>query len=174
MKANSAQICEIFLTSERTLTRWINEGMPVAYQGGAGQGDESTFAVGEIHRWLLNRATVRAMREKPDARFRRLQATQLEMQIAKTAERLVSADEVETVWTEAVVAARSELLSLPDRLKARLDAMYRVNIDPAAIENELVPALLKLATNPPQIADSGEDEGDEDYMDEPISTEGTT
>lgn len=166
MLINTAQLCEIFQVTERAVTKWIEAGLPVHHQGGQGRGDQSFFHVGDVHRWLLKRAVDRATRETPDARLKELQRAKLEMEIAERAGKLVFAADVERMLTEAIVAARTELLTLADRLKARLDATYRVNIDPAIIEAEVLTALRKLSENPPLRQDQPLSHPSEDDDDE--------
>lgn len=151
MIVDTEKLTAIIGCSPRSLTLWVGEGLPVHTQGGSGRGHDSTFETVDVIAWLRDRAVSRARRETPDGRLRKLQADDLEMKIMERAGKLVIADDVERLWTEAIVAARTELLSLADRLKGRLDSTYRINIDPAVIENEVMSSLNKLATNPPTI-----------------------
>ena len=151
MKVTTSQLIECFGASRRVIQNWLNDGLPIAEQGGSGRGDESVFETVAVHRWLIDRAVARAQRETPEGKLRQLQATALEIKIANESRELVSAADVEAGWTQVIIAARTELLTLADRIKARIDATYRVNIDPTLIENEVLSSLNKLSRNSPQL-----------------------
>ncbi len=165
------ELCEIFRVTDRSVTDWITEGMPTHKHGGHGRGDESLYDVGDVHVWLLTRAVARARQESPDARLRDLQAQHLEMRLARDAQKLVAVEDVEAKWTAAVVAARGELATLAERLKGRLDAAYRVNVDPALIESEVLPALNKLAQSGSHLAPEDEPAAEPAAFTDPVVEE---
>jgi phage terminase Nu1 subunit (DNA packaging protein) len=140
-----AELLEIFDASDRVATNWVEEGMPVVHQGGSGRGDESTFDVGEVHRWLLGRAVAAAKRETADSKLRELQAQELEIRIIERTGGLVSIADLEPALAEAIITARNDFLQLGDRLKERIDAEYRINLDPGLIEVEIITTLTRLS-----------------------------
>ena len=79
------------------------------------------------------------------AREARLKGDLLQLQIQEKARGLIPADAVEQQWTALVVACKTELLLIPDKLAAILKARYGINMDPALIEQPINDALIRLA-----------------------------
>ena len=98
--------------------------------------------------------------DKPETgedRLKRLQAEELEIKIGERAGRLVSLADIEPLWAEAVIAARNELLLIPDRLKKELDKTYRINLDPLLIEVPIRQALQTISGTVGQIVLAGKE-----------------
>jgi phage terminase Nu1 subunit (DNA packaging protein) len=84
---------------------------------------------------------------KERARESRLKGDLLQLQIQEKAGALIQADTVEQEWQSLIVAARSELLLLPDRIAHEIKALHNVEIDPALIEAHIYDALNRLAAS---------------------------
>lgn len=156
MISNKNQLADIMGVSERTLTEWQDAGMPVEAVGGRGL--ENQYDTAKVIEWRLQRAlggaTVESAREERD----RMEAKLLELRIAKEADLLVSVDDVKPVWEAAILAARSALLALPDRLKSMIDARYQINLDLQMLDDEVRQALAKLAKTPPELVEEADDD----------------
>lgn len=79
------------------------------------------------------------------ARESRLKGDLLQLQIQEKAGALIPADAVEQEWLALVIAAKTELLMIPDKLAAALKALYGIDIDPSLIEAPIHDALTRLA-----------------------------
>lgn len=81
------------------------------------------------------------------ARTREAQASAhlKELQIAEKAKTLIPADEVEPGFAALITAARTELLTLPDKLAMEIKTLHDVDIDPAMIQDHIYEALQHLA-----------------------------
>ncbi len=79
------------------------------------------------------------------ARESRLKGDLLQLQIQEKSGVLIPADAVEQQWTALVVACKTELLLIPDKLAATLKALHGIDIDPALIEQPINDALIRLA-----------------------------
>lgn len=164
MIVNKNQLADIMGVSERTLTEWQDADMPIEVVGGRGL--ENQYDTAKVVGWRLQRAlggaTVESAREERD----RMEAKLLELRIAKEADLLVSIDDVKPAWEAAILAARSDLLSLPARLKASIDARYQIDVDLQMLDDEVYQALAKLAEKPPKLPEDVEDQTTEAEVDE--------
>lgn len=79
------------------------------------------------------------------ARESRLKGDLLQLQIQEKSGVLIPADAVEQQWTALVVACKTELLLIPDKLASTLKALHGIDIDPALIEQPINDALIRLA-----------------------------
>jgi phage terminase Nu1 subunit (DNA packaging protein) len=79
------------------------------------------------------------------ARESRLKGDLLQLQIQEKSGVLIPADAVEQQWTALVVACKTELLLIPDKLAAMLKALHGIDVDPALIEQPINDALIRLA-----------------------------
>lgn len=83
------------------------------------------------------------------ARESSLKGDLLQLQIEEKAGTLIPAAAVEQEWQSLVVAARSELLMLPDKLTHAIKALHGVEIDAALIETQIHDVLHRLAHTEP-------------------------
>jgi phage terminase Nu1 subunit (DNA packaging protein) len=141
VRATTSQVIEIFGVSLRAVQNWITEGLPILEAGGEGRAHEHVFDTVVVHRWIRDRAVARVQREMPDGKLKQLQAEKLAIELEREAGKLVYAADIETLLVDSILAARTELMNLADRLKAKLDAMHRINIDPTMIESEILQVL---------------------------------
>lgn len=85
-----------------------------------------------------NYQQARAMREKFAAMNERLK-------FMKMTGELIPAAAVEEAYTAKVLACKTELLMIPDKLAASLKALYGFDVDPALIEQPINEALIRLS-----------------------------
>ena len=112
-----------FTVHPMTVTKWEQEGLPVARRGRRGK--PSLYDEAACRAWHDARETAAAdegpvdlVRER--ARKERAQAMLAEQAYASRAKILLPADEVERLWTAELMAARAKLLSLPHAYADRL------------------------------------------------------
>lgn len=146
---NKRELADIVGKSERTLTEWQELGMPVELVGGRGL--ENEYDTVKVIEWQIQRALSGERHESGRQRLDRLDGDRKEMEIAERARELVPVRDVESMLMEGIVAARTEMLSLAERLKGIIDDRYRVNVDPVIIENEVLQTLNKLAARGPNL-----------------------
>lgn len=91
------------------------------------------------------------MQEKQ--RESRLKGDLLQLQIQEKAGTLIPAAAVEQQWTALVVAARSELLMITDRLVYEIKALHGLDVDRSLIESRIADALHRLANSEPDDLD---------------------
>jgi phage terminase Nu1 subunit (DNA packaging protein) len=145
MLVNKRQLSEILGISERSLTEWQKEGLPVAsYADNRGQANEYESA--DVIRWMIQRELERLNKEKPRDRLDRLKADAIELDIKERTGELAPAALFERAWADHILAARTEFLTMPDILATELSATAGVEIDPDAIAAHVHNALEKLAS----------------------------
>ena len=144
MLVNKRQLSEIVGVSERSLTEWQKEGLPVAsYADNRGQANEYESAA--VIRWMVQRELERLNKEKPRDRLDRLKADAIELDLKERTGELAPAALFERAWADHILAARTEFLTLPEQLATELSATAGVEIDPDAIASHTNKALEKLA-----------------------------
>ena len=114
-------IAEVFGVAPKTIVEWQEAGFPVAQRGGPGVPSEYESA--ECISWLVQRELGKVRQESPRDRVFRLQADNLEIDLAEKRGRLIPVDAVEPKWKAACTAAREALLRDRRRLAARLDGV---------------------------------------------------
>ncbi|MCP5136579.1 MAG: terminase small subunit [Gammaproteobacteria bacterium] len=143
MIVNKKVLSDILGVSERTLTDWQSNGLPIKLN--AGRGASNQYDTADVIEWMIQRALAGAERETARERRDRLEADRIELLIAKEAELLVSVDGVEGLLTSAVVAARTLLrASVPD-MAAEIHARYQVTIDESILRDPIDRALAAVA-----------------------------
>ena len=130
--------------SERSLTEWQKEGLPVAsYADNRGQANQ--YDTTKVIAWYIARELASVMKEKPRDRLDRLKADEVELNIKERIGELAPAALFERIWDDHVIAARTEFLSLPDTLATELTALTHVKIDTDIIAEYINRALDKLS-----------------------------
>jgi len=165
MIANKQQLADIHGVSERTLTDWANAGMPAIALGGVGRGYSNQYDTAATIEWRLQRAISGYQVESAKERRDRLEGDRIELMLAKEAGLLVAVEEVEPLWTTAILSAKSDMMEGIYRLKSELDAAYGVDIDVALLEDHVNQTLSKLSDRPPLPTESPSDEFEADLID---------
>lgn len=165
MLVNKRQLSEILGISERSLTDWQKEGMPVAgYAENRGQANE--YDTRAVIGWLVQREIERLHKEKPRDRLDRLKADAIELDIKERTGELAPAALFERMWGDHILAARTEFLTLPDALATELAAITGADIDPDIIAAHINRALEKLANY------GAEDDQDADQLPSDAAADG--
>lgn len=97
------------------------------------------------------------------ARESELKGDKLEMDMARDAERLVPADELEEAWTAMIAAARAELLAMSSKLRAEIGRLYEIDVPADLIEPYIHAALEHLANTDEPDPDAGDGEVEEEF-----------
>lgn len=105
----------------RTISKWQDEGLPVATRGRGGR--PSLYDEATVRAWLLARDE--AVQQAPDlmvsrARKELAQAVEAEQRVAIRAHQLIAIEEVDRIWSAQVAAIRARLLAWPTALADRL------------------------------------------------------
>lgn len=144
MLVNKRQLSEILGVSERSLTEWQKEGLPVAsYADNRGQANE--YESSAVIKWMMQREVERLGKEKPRDRLDRLKADAIELDIKERTGELAPTALFERAWGDHILAARTEFLTMPDILATELSAIVGKEIDPDIIAAHINKALEKLA-----------------------------
>lgn len=125
---NKRELAEIVGRTERTLTSWMKDGMPVYHQGGRGK--ETHFETSEVIAWMLQREVAAYLPTGEDgeeivyeaerARLTKHQADHEELKVKVLGGTLIPADVVERVQGGMVTSFRARALSMPTKAAAVL------------------------------------------------------
>lgn len=148
---NKKQLAEIIGKSERTITEWDAQGMPIQHKGGRGRSNE--YETADVIEWMVDRANSGQKQESARERRDRLEADMVAIKAGKEVGMLGEVHYMMHSWANAIASARSDFLALPDRLKAEVDARYDIDSDLAIYEDGVHDALKKLSDNPPEGTD---------------------
>lgn len=168
-KVNKRELAEIVGVTERTLTNWQDEGMPIELV--RARGGENDYDTAGVIAWMIDRAIKSAKLEKPRDRLSELQAQRLEIELAEKRGELVPAIEVGSGWTTMVTEARKEFLDLGIVLAPLLEQL--VGIDPKRdLIDETVGEILDRLANAAEPADASPGPKDDAAV-APASTDAT-
>jgi len=127
-KVNKRELSEIIGYSERTLTEWQKDKtFPLELDGG--RGGSNLYDTVDVIEWHLKRALSGAENETARERKDRLGGDEIELRLAEASGQLIPAEGVEQRLTDAVMAARTEILNGDDKLKTELDILYGIDLD---------------------------------------------
>lgn len=149
MICNKTQLADVHGVTDRTLTDWAKAGMPVRAVGGRGRGHENQYDTATTIEWRIQRAVSGYQVESAKERKDRLEGDRIELMLAREAGLLVAVEEIEPLWAQAILAAKSDLMEGVYRLKSELDAAFGIEVDVALLEAHVHQALAKLADHPP-------------------------
>ena len=145
MLVNKRQLSEILGVSERSLTEWQKEGLPVASYAD-NRGRANAYERSAVIKWMIQREIERLGKEKPRDRLDRLKADAIELDIKERTGELAPATMFERAWSDHILAARTEFLTMPDILATELSAIVGKEIDSDIIAMYINKALEKLAS----------------------------
>lgn len=144
MIVNKRELSEIIGVSERTLSEWQKQGLPVAsYASNRGQSNE--YSTTDIIAWLVNREIAKIQQETPKDRLDRVKADKIELEIKEKTGELAPVAMFERAWHDHILAARTEFLTMPEILATELSAITGADIDPEIIKTHIDRALEKLS-----------------------------
>jgi phage terminase Nu1 subunit (DNA packaging protein) len=151
-KVCARELATLLAIDPVTVWRWQAEGVP--FERRSATGAEHSFWTAEVLRWLVARELKAAAPETAKDRLARVQADQIELDIAERGDRLINPYEAERKVACLIAATRTELLQLPERLAAALAGpmsfeerrdLMRAEITRALIEVSRLPARLEAA-----------------------------
>lgn len=148
---NKRDLALIVGVSERTLTEYQREGLPMQVDGT--RGESNAYDTEQVIRWLIMREVSRPGNETQRDRLARLQGDKVEMEIAVAAGQLVPVTDIEPTWLAMVASAKSYLRAEPDRLAQLLDVTDGVDAKRDLLLDTFDDFLRKLSSYDP-----GEDE----------------
>lgn len=141
---NKKELSEILDISERTLTEYQKQGMPLLLD--AKRGEANQYNTGAVIKWLIEK-TVNSKVESARERLDRVRADREELLFAKDLGELVPADGVEEIWASAVIGARQTLLQSSAKLKGEIDALYNIDVDLDVLHEHTREVLIQLSGN---------------------------
>ena len=126
MDVNKRTLGEIFAVSERTLTEWQREGLPIKATAGR-RGQANLYDTAEVHRWLIARAVGPQTTEGgaplrldvERARLAHHQANIARIEEEARLRDLIPADEVREVVGRCLTNAKSVLLGIHKGIEQR-------------------------------------------------------
>lgn len=160
---NKRDLAEIIGISERALTDWQREGLPVVYSGERGESNQ--YDTEQVIAWMIARELAKVQVETQKDRLSRLQGDKVELEIAEKRGQLIPVDQIEPAWNAMVTAARSFLRSQPDRLAQLLEVTDGVDAKRELIAETFDDALRKLSEYEPTDGDA--ETGDADVRSAP-------
>ncbi|WP_027823491.1 terminase small subunit [Laribacter hongkongensis] len=133
---NKRELSLILGISERTLTEWQREGMPVVTH--TGRGSANQYDTAAVIKWYGARVANGASKESAKDRLDRLRGDQVEIEIAKELRRLVAIDEIEPALGQFVADAVSLMAALPDKYTTVISEAVSPDAIHAVLEDMLV------------------------------------
>lgn len=126
-QVNKRALAEILGLSERTLTTYQKDGLPVKKQA-ARRGDENLYDTADVIAWIVDKARAEIIGaagdseyidfERERARLTRAQADKTELEVETLKKRLVKAEDVVSAWQLKVASSRAKLLAMPSKLSS--------------------------------------------------------
>lgn len=113
MYCNKTDLAEILGVSERTLTDWQDEGMPIVARGERGQAN--AYDTVAVITWMEAREIAKARASTPRDRLDLARERLVRIEIADKERKLVPMDEMRRLFDLAVIVWREKLLQLPAR-----------------------------------------------------------
>jgi hypothetical protein len=148
---NKRQLAEVFEVSDQAITEWDRNGMPVLARGERGL--ENQYNTAAVIEWRLQRALAGRQSKTLDDQIKSEELKQLQFKNAQAAGAVIAVENVGPVWEAAILAARTNLLTLGPRLKAEIQARHGVEIDAEVVNEFIRAALVRLSEQPPVYED---------------------
>lgn len=118
MLVNKRGLSDVLGVSERTLTEWQKDGLPISVK--AERGGENQYDTVHVIKWMVDKQVERMKLVSPRDRLDNLRADEIEVRMAKEAGLLVVAAECEQVWASLITSARVDLQQFVDDVKSKL------------------------------------------------------
>lgn len=129
-KVNKKELAAILGVTEKTLTSWQKNGMPIEVAGGRGSRNE--YDTQRIIEWMVTQRLAKAGVVQGEevagafdyqiekARLKHWQATEKELSVRENAKQLLKREELEFKLGQMITSVKSALLNVPDRVAQRL------------------------------------------------------
>jgi phage terminase Nu1 subunit (DNA packaging protein) len=145
-QVNKRELSEIMGVTERSLTDWQEEGLPIAHKGE--RGEENVYDTEIVINWRVQRALARAGKaESQRDREARLRGDMLEIDLQAKNGTMVPAAEVEPIWLGRVRAAAAYMLGRASRLAAILETTAGIEAKREVLRKEDAEFLSHLGVN---------------------------
>jgi phage terminase Nu1 subunit (DNA packaging protein) len=144
---NKRDLSEILGISERTLTEWQREGLPVRFSGERGESNQ--YDTEQVIAWWIAREISKVQTETAKDRLARLQADRVQLDLDEKRGLLIPVDKIEPAWQGMVLAAKNFLRSQPARLAQLLETSEGVEAKRELISETFDEFLRKLSTYDP-------------------------
>ena len=154
-----SELAGILGRSERTLTEWQKNGMPIKVDGIRGSANQ--YDTVECIEWMIQREVKRAMGDGPNteaegwhdpdqelARLRHHQANKVALEEQQLRGKLLDAEEVQLAMGKLDAEVRSAMLSMPSRMAPTLIKLKTVTAIRQALKTDVLGALDALASAP--------------------------
>ncbi len=150
-KVQKKELAEILGVTEKTLTTWQKNGMPIEIVGGRGQ--RNTYDSQEVIDWVVTQRMIKAGVGKGEevssvfdekiesARLKHWQANEKEIAVREEAKQLVRRPDIEFKLGQIITSAKSGLMNLAPRLSQRLGLTKEQK---AIVEDEVKSALISM------------------------------
>lgn len=157
---NKTELSEIVGVSQRSLTTWQKNGMPIAMDGT--RGTENLYDTEEIINWMIQREINRRVADHGgdeekmyEYEAERARLTYHQANIASLDEqvkegRLIPAETVESAWVDFVAAFRAKVLSIPTKAAHHFITLDDLNQIQDCLKEHLFEALAELADYDPE------------------------
>ncbi|WP_157959211.1 terminase small subunit [Marinomonas shanghaiensis] len=150
-KVQKKELADILGVTEKTLTTWQKNGMPIEIVGGRGQ--RNTYDTEDVIEWLVTQRMMKAGvgqgkevsnaydLEIETARLKHWQATEKEISVREEAKQLIRRPDIEFKLGQIITSAKSGLMNLAPRLSQRLGLTKEQK---AIVEDEVKSALVSM------------------------------
>ncbi|RDL44679.1 hypothetical protein DN730_09850 [Marinomonas piezotolerans] len=150
-KVQKKELADILGVTEKTLTTWQKNGMPIEVVGG--RGSRNIYDTEAVVEWLVTQRMMKAgvgqgkevskvFDEKIEgARLKHWQANEKEIAVREEAKQLLRRQEIEFKLGQIITAAKSGLMNLAPRLSQRLALTKEQK---AIVEDEVKSALVSM------------------------------
>ena len=111
---NKRELAEFFEISERSLTEWQKEGMPI-HTAGEQRGQEHQYDTAAVHRWICQRELAKAQVRSPRDELDQVKTQREKLALEKDLGRLVERDLLRPLLERYVADCVAVIEGLPDK-----------------------------------------------------------
>lgn len=130
---NKRELAQIIGVSERTLTEWQREGLPMVVN--SGRGSSNQYDTEAVIAWRIAREVNGAQNESQKDRLDRLRGDQIERQMAIESRELITAAEIEPAIGRFIFDAVALLTGIPDKYAPIIEAAGSLDAQHAVLED---------------------------------------
>lgn len=130
---NKRDLAQILGVSERTLTEWQRQGMPLVLV--TGRGSSNQYDTAAVIAWRIAREVNGAEKESQKDRLDRLRGDQIERQMAVEARELIPAAEISPALGQFISDAVALIAGIPDKYAPIIEAAGSLDAQHAVLED---------------------------------------
>lgn len=155
-----AELAEIVGKSERTLTTWQKNGMPIEVDGG--RGSSNLYSPAVVIDWMIQQEINRRIAEhgggdgdfydyeSERARLTHHQANKADLEEQVLRGKLIPEETVERVWTDMIASFRAKMLSIPTKAAHQFLELEDLNHAQDLLKDHIHEALLEISDYEPE------------------------